>query len=127
MDQVAHAAGQDPFEFRRRLLAKEPRMKAVLELAAAKAGWSSAPLPKGAMASSATDAQSAQAYNNSIRFNPMPALNGNPGLFTLETGEILRKGDWNQIRRASDERGGGTSKQREFHGGISRGESRSEQ
>jgi hypothetical protein len=40
---------------------------------------------------------------------------------------ILRKGDWNQIRRASDERGGGTSKQREFHGGISRGESRSEQ
>jgi isoquinoline 1-oxidoreductase subunit beta len=47
LDQVAHAAGQDPFEFRRKLLAKEPRMKAVLELAAAKAGWSSAALPKG--------------------------------------------------------------------------------
>jgi isoquinoline 1-oxidoreductase subunit beta len=47
MDQVAHAAGKDPFEFRRKLLAKEPRMKAVLELAAEKAGWSSGPLPKG--------------------------------------------------------------------------------
>jgi outer membrane protein OmpA-like peptidoglycan-associated protein len=57
----------------------------------------SAPLPKGAMASGAADAQSAQAYNNSIRYNPMPALNGNPGLFTLETGEILRKGDWDVV------------------------------
>jgi isoquinoline 1-oxidoreductase subunit beta len=47
IDQVAHAAGQDPFYFRRKLLAREPRMKAVLELAAEKAGWSSAPLPKG--------------------------------------------------------------------------------
>jgi isoquinoline 1-oxidoreductase subunit beta len=47
LDQVAHAAGKDPFEFRRKLLAKEPRMKAVLELAAEKAGWSSAPLSKG--------------------------------------------------------------------------------
>jgi isoquinoline 1-oxidoreductase beta subunit len=47
IDEVAHAAGKDPYEFRRRLLAKEPRMKAVLELAAEKAGWTSAPLPKG--------------------------------------------------------------------------------
>ena len=47
MDQVAHAAGKDPFKFRRKLLANEPRMKAVLELAAEKAGWSAAPLPKG--------------------------------------------------------------------------------
>jgi isoquinoline 1-oxidoreductase subunit beta len=45
-DEVAHAAGKDPFEFRRTLLAKEPRMKAVLELAADKSGWTS-PLPKG--------------------------------------------------------------------------------
>ena len=47
MDEVAHAAGKDPFEFRRALLEKEPRMKRVLELAAEKAGWSSGPLPKG--------------------------------------------------------------------------------
>jgi isoquinoline 1-oxidoreductase beta subunit len=47
IDEVAHAAGEDPFEFRRKLLAHDPRMKAVLELAAGKAGWSAAPLPKG--------------------------------------------------------------------------------
>jgi isoquinoline 1-oxidoreductase beta subunit len=47
MDEIAHAAGQDPFEFRRKLLEHEPRMKAVLELAAEKAGWNAGPLPKG--------------------------------------------------------------------------------
>ena len=47
IDQVAHAAGADPFIFRRKLLEHAPRMKAVLELAADKAGWSAGPLPKG--------------------------------------------------------------------------------
>jgi isoquinoline 1-oxidoreductase beta subunit len=47
IDEVAHAANADPFEFRRKLLEHEPRMKAVLELAAQKAGWSSGALPKG--------------------------------------------------------------------------------
>jgi len=47
IDEVAHAAGKDPFTFRRDLLAHEPRMKAVLEVAAEKAGWSNAPLPAG--------------------------------------------------------------------------------
>jgi isoquinoline 1-oxidoreductase subunit beta len=47
IDEVANAAGKDPLEFRRQLLEHEPRMKAVLELAAEKAGWSSAPMPKG--------------------------------------------------------------------------------
>jgi isoquinoline 1-oxidoreductase beta subunit len=47
IDEVAHAAGADPFEFRRKLLEHEPRMKAVLELAADKAGWHSGPMPKG--------------------------------------------------------------------------------
>jgi isoquinoline 1-oxidoreductase beta subunit len=47
IDEVAHAAGKDPYTFRRDLLEHEPRMKAVLELAADKAGWSSGPLPKG--------------------------------------------------------------------------------
>jgi isoquinoline 1-oxidoreductase subunit beta len=46
VDEVAHAAGRDPVEFRRKLLAKEPRMKAVLDLAAEKAGWTT-PLPRG--------------------------------------------------------------------------------
>jgi isoquinoline 1-oxidoreductase beta subunit len=47
IDEVAHAAGADSFAFRRKLLDHQPRMKAVLELAAEKAGWSEAPLPKG--------------------------------------------------------------------------------
>jgi isoquinoline 1-oxidoreductase beta subunit len=47
IDEVAHAAGADPFTFRRKLLEHEPRMKAVLELAAEKAGWSNGPMPKG--------------------------------------------------------------------------------
>ena len=46
VDEVAHAAGEDPYEFRRKRLDKEPRMKAVLELAAEKAGWGT-PLPPG--------------------------------------------------------------------------------
>ncbi len=47
IDELAHAAGEDPFEFRRKLLGRHPRMKAVLELAAAKAGWSDGPMPTG--------------------------------------------------------------------------------
>jgi isoquinoline 1-oxidoreductase beta subunit len=47
IDEAAHAAGVDGFAFRRKLLEHEPRMKAVLELAAEKAGWNSGPLPPG--------------------------------------------------------------------------------
>ena len=46
IDELAVAAKKDPFEYRRALLSQQPRYKAVLELAAAKAGWGK-PLPKG--------------------------------------------------------------------------------
>src|SRR6266849_5530365 len=46
LDEVAHLGQKDPYELRRTLLAKEPRMLAVLNLVAEKAGWGK-PLPKG--------------------------------------------------------------------------------
>ena len=46
IDEMAAAAKKDPYEYRRALLGKSPRHRAVLELAAQKAGWGS-PLPAG--------------------------------------------------------------------------------
>jgi isoquinoline 1-oxidoreductase beta subunit len=46
VDELAAAAKQDPFAFRRTLLAGSPRHLGVLELAAEKAGWGK-PLPAG--------------------------------------------------------------------------------
>ena len=46
IDEMAHAAGKDPVEFRRAMMTKDPRRLAVLNLAAEKSGWGT-PLPAG--------------------------------------------------------------------------------
>jgi CO/xanthine dehydrogenase Mo-binding subunit len=46
MDELAHAAGQDPVAYRRQLLADEPRHLGVMELVARESGWGTS-LPAG--------------------------------------------------------------------------------
>jgi isoquinoline 1-oxidoreductase beta subunit len=46
IDELAHRAGQDPVAYRRALMTKAPRPRAVLDLAAEKSGWGEA-LPPG--------------------------------------------------------------------------------
>jgi isoquinoline 1-oxidoreductase beta subunit len=46
MDELAQAAGQDPLEFRRKLMTRHPKHLAVLNAVAARAGWGK-PAPQG--------------------------------------------------------------------------------
>jgi len=46
IDELAHSVGQDPLEFRRKLMSKHPRNLGVLNAVAEKAGWGK-PAPQG--------------------------------------------------------------------------------
>jgi isoquinoline 1-oxidoreductase beta subunit len=45
IDELAHAAGADPYRYRRQLLAKHPRQRAALDMVAEKSGWGKLSVP----------------------------------------------------------------------------------
>ena len=70
IDEMAHAGGNDPYLFRRSLLARKPRHLAVLDAAAQRAGWQAAAPPdrfRGIALNEACDSICAHVVEISLR------------------------------------------------------------
>jgi isoquinoline 1-oxidoreductase beta subunit len=70
VDEMAHAAGADPYLYRRRLLRNSPKKLAVLDAAAAKADWATPPpagISRGIAVSEACGSYCAQVIEVSVR------------------------------------------------------------
>ena len=70
IDEMAHAAGADPYLYRRRLLRNSPKNLAVLDAAAAKADWATPPpagISRGIAVSEACGSYCAQVVEVSVR------------------------------------------------------------
>jgi isoquinoline 1-oxidoreductase/isoquinoline 1-oxidoreductase beta subunit len=72
LDELIHAAGLDPYQARRALLARQPRHLGVLDLAAEKAGWGTPPpagVGRGIAVHKAYDSYCAQVIEASVDGN----------------------------------------------------------
>jgi isoquinoline 1-oxidoreductase subunit beta len=90
IDEMAAAAGKDPFQFRRDLLAKSPRHKAVLELAAEKSGWSKPVTPGRARGIAVMDAfGSYLAQVTEVSVDARGAVRVHRVVCTVDTGWVI--------------------------------------
>jgi isoquinoline 1-oxidoreductase beta subunit len=90
IDEMAHAGGQDPYLFRRKLLANKSSHLAVLDAAASKAGWGSALPPRafrGIAINEASGSICAQVVEGAI--NEKGALRVQRVVSAIDTGHVV--------------------------------------
>lgn len=90
IDELAHAAGVDPLEYRRRLLQHKPRLLAALDLAAEKAGWITAlPAGKGRGIAVAEDFGSFAAMISEVSFGEDGKLKTDRIICAVDCGQVV--------------------------------------
>jgi isoquinoline 1-oxidoreductase beta subunit len=90
IDELAHAAGVDPLEYRRRLLQHKPRLLAALDLAAEKAGWANAlPPRKGRGIALSEDFGSFAAMISEVSIGEDGSLNTERIICAVDCGQVI--------------------------------------
>jgi isoquinoline 1-oxidoreductase beta subunit len=90
IDELAHAAGVDPLEYRRRLLQHKPRLLAALDLAAEKAGWANAlPPGKGRGIALSEDFGSFAAMISEVSIGEDGSLNTERIICAVDCGQVI--------------------------------------